>query len=383
MNLKKALRFLLAVAVLFMAAADMSLLAVDDTAAEETACPKKVSVVVETVKLGIFNEYVYFSGQGRAEIVAVNDATNTLEDTSVTVRVLANDYDPQGAALAIVGTSTTNGTAIVNGTNVVFTPATNFFGTVVFSYTVSDGTGQATATVTVTVAPVNDAPGAANDAFSLTQGSSLSVAAPGVLTNDTDVEGDALSAVLVATAAHGTLTLNPDGGFTYTPTNLYFGTDSFVYSASDGSATSAVATVSLNIIPLPPLQQWRLTYFGTTNTTGLAANDADGDGDGLKNIFEYAFNTNPTNANVSPMTFSIVSDHLRVMFPRTRPAPPDITYLYEVSTNLMLGVWNTGPAWATESATDNLNGTETVTVTVTPAVSTNGSAFFRLRISQP
>jgi hypothetical protein len=318
-----------------------------------------------------------------AEIVAVDDATNTLEDTSVTVRVLANDYDPQRGALTIVGTSTTNGTAIVSGTNVLFTPATNYSGTVVFSYTVSDGTTQAKANVTVTVAPVNDAPAAANDAFSLTQASSLAVAAPGVLVNDTDVENDPLSAVLAATPAHGTLALNPDGGFTYTPTNLYFGPDSFTYRASDGSATSAVATVLLNISALPPLQQWRLAYFGTTNTTGLYANDADWDGDGLKNIFEYAFNTNPTNANASPMTFSLVGDHLQVKFPRTHPAPSDITYLYEVSTNLVSDAWNTGPAWATESVTDNLNGTETVTVTVTPAVSTTSPLFFRLRISQP
>jgi hypothetical protein len=136
-------------------------------------------------------------------------------------------------------------------------------------------------------------------------------------------------------------------------------------------------------IVLSPLQQWRLTYFGTTNTTGLYANDADWDGDGLKNIFEYAFNTNPTNANASPLTFSLVSDHLQVVFPRTHPAPADITYIYEVATDLVSGAWNTGPAWATESVTDNLNGTETVTITVTPAVSTTSPVFFRLRISQP
>ena len=94
-------------------------------------------------------------------------------------------------------------------------------------------------------------------------------------------------------------------------------------------------------------------------------------------------NTKPTNANASPMTFSIASDHLRVVFPRTHPAPSDISYIYEVATNLLSGVWNSGPAWISESVTDNLNGTETVAVTVTPAVSTNSSAFFRLRISQP
>jgi hypothetical protein len=65
---------------------------------------------------------------------------------------------------------------------------------------------------------------------------------------------------------------------------------------------------------LPPLQQWRLTYFGTTNTAGLAANAADWDSDGLKNIFEYAFNTNPTNANASPVTFSCMKLHALDLF---------------------------------------------------------------------
>ena len=91
--------------------------------------------------------------------LANDDSTNTLEDVSVTIKVLANDSDPEGTPLTLTGTSTTNGTAVISGTNVVFRAATNFNGVVVFSYTVSDGTNSATANVTVTVAPVNDARG--------------------------------------------------------------------------------------------------------------------------------------------------------------------------------------------------------------------------------
>ena len=68
-----------------------------------------------------------------------------------------------------------------------------------------------------------------------------------MLGNDTDVDGDTLTAVLVSGPAHGTLTLNADGSFTYTPDANYNGSDSFTYKANDGSADSNVATVSLTV----------------------------------------------------------------------------------------------------------------------------------------
>ena len=98
-------------------------------------------------------------------VIAVNDSTNTLEDTGVAIQVLANDYNPDGLPLTITGTSTTNGTAVISGTNVVFTASTNFNGLVVFSYTVFDGTTSSTGKVTVTVIPVNDPPVAVNDTY--------------------------------------------------------------------------------------------------------------------------------------------------------------------------------------------------------------------------
>src|SRR5207247_5315462 len=64
---------------------------------------------------------------------------------------------------------------------------------------------------------------------------------------DTDVDGNILTAALVSGPSHGTLTLNADGSFTYTPASNYNGSDSFTYKASDGSANSATATVSLTV----------------------------------------------------------------------------------------------------------------------------------------
>src|SRR5207302_1728495 len=75
----------------------------------------------------------------------------------------------------------------------------------------------------------------------------LTVAAPGVLANDTDPDGDALTAVLATSPAHGALTLNADGSFTYTPSAGFSGSDSFTYQAYDGFLTSNAATATIGV----------------------------------------------------------------------------------------------------------------------------------------
>lgn len=131
------------------------------------------------------------------------------------------------------------------------------------------------ATVFLTVFAVNDAPPVANnDAYATSEDTALTVAAPGlmgndtdidndpltvaapgVLGNDTDIDGDALTAVLVTGPTHGALTLNANGSFTYTPAVNFNGTDSFTYKANDGTADSGTATVTLTVTPVndPPL----------------------------------------------------------------------------------------------------------------------------------
>jgi hypothetical protein len=90
-------------------------------------------------------------------------------------------------------------------------------------------------TVSLTVTAVNDVPVALAESFTTSEDDTLVIAAPGVLGNDSDADGDALTAVLVSGPAHGTLTLNANGSFTYTPTANYNGADSFTYKPNDGT----------------------------------------------------------------------------------------------------------------------------------------------------
>jgi VCBS repeat-containing protein len=105
--------------------------------------------------------------------------------------------------------------------------------------------------VTITVTAVNDAPVATNDAYSTAEDTPLTVAAPGVLGNDTDPDTDpdstTLTAALASQPSHGTLTLHADGSFTYTPTANYNGPDTFTYRASDGNLASNLATVTISV----------------------------------------------------------------------------------------------------------------------------------------
>ncbi|MCB9925288.1 MAG: DUF3105 domain-containing protein [Planctomycetaceae bacterium] len=95
----------------------------------------------------------------------------------------------------------------------------------------------------------NGSPAATNDTFTVNENDVLTTAAvSGVLANDTDPEGNALTASLISQPSNGSVTFNNDGSFVYTPTTDFFGSDSFTYQASDGLATSNIASVSINVI---------------------------------------------------------------------------------------------------------------------------------------
>lgn len=107
-----------------------------------------------------------------------------------------------------------------------------------------------TGSVTVGTGILNTPPEAGFDSYSVMENDLLTVSAPGVLTNDSDPDGDELQAVLIAGVIHGILTLNADGSFSYTPNAGYSGPDSFTYVADDLKEESNFATVTITVVPI-------------------------------------------------------------------------------------------------------------------------------------
>jgi len=147
---------------------------------------------------------------------------------------------------------------------------------------VGEGSGTSVS-ITVTAPPVNRPPNAVDDAYSVAEDNTLTVTAPGVLGNDTDADGNSLSAVLVTGASHGALTLSSDGSFTYTPSANYNGTDTFTYKAYDGIAYSNVATVTITVTPVNDPPALTVDNSGVTVDEGVTATNSgtwsDPDGD--------------------------------------------------------------------------------------------------------
>ncbi|MEO5715656.1 MAG: Ig-like domain-containing protein, partial [Luteolibacter sp.] len=191
--------------------------------------------------------------------LATADSYSTNEDVALVVPaatgVLANDTDPESVALtAVLNVGPTHGTLALNATNggFTYTPNANYFGSDFFTYHASDGVvSSAITTVALTVNSVNDAPVGVADSYSTNEDTPLVVpAATGLLANDTDVESDPLTAVVNVAPAHGSVTLNTNGSFTYTPVADFNGSDSFIYHSNDGAANSAITTVSITVNPI-------------------------------------------------------------------------------------------------------------------------------------
>ncbi|HEX2748144.1 MAG TPA: Ig-like domain-containing protein, partial [Verrucomicrobiales bacterium] len=210
----------------------------------------------------------------------------TFDDVSLTVpgsvSLLANDTGGVAPVTAVKASDPSHGAVTVNADGSFnYVPAANYFGTDSFTYKAVDGTGQSNAaTVTINIASVNDVPVGGADTYTTGQGTPLTVAAAqGVLVNDSDVESPAasLTAAVVSTTPNGTLSLNANGSFTYTPTGLFSGTDTFTYRVSDGTGFSNPVTVTINVTDVPdPPSAVADTYTAVKNTPLVVTATAPG-----------------------------------------------------------------------------------------------------------
>src|SRR6185295_8874462 len=182
---------------------------------------------------------------------------------------------------------------------VTYTPAANYNGADSFTFKANDGALDSNiATVTITVTSVDDAPVATNDSYTTDEDVALTVAAPGVLGNDTDVDSSTLTALIVAAPAHGNLTLNANGSFTYMPAANYNGLDTFTYKANDGTLDSNVATVTITVTSVEDApvaaDQAVTTDEDTAKTVTLSATDVD-----TVTALTYAIVVGPTHGTLT------------------------------------------------------------------------------------
>ncbi|MDP4270063.1 MAG: Ig-like domain-containing protein, partial [Bacteroidota bacterium] len=215
--------------------------------------------------------------------IAVNDYATTSEDSPKVINVLTNDSDVDGNALTITSVSVpTKGTVVVNGDGTItYTPNANANGNDSFTYTISDGHGgSSTATVNVAITPVNDLPVAVSDSTGTNEDTTLN----GNLSANDILSGDGGNVWAKATnPAHGTVVVNTDGTYSYTPDANYNGPDSFTYTLTDANGDKSTATVKITVVSvndLPVAEDDHITGVEETAVTGnLSTNDTpSGDG---------------------------------------------------------------------------------------------------------
>jgi hypothetical protein len=244
----------------------------------------------ETLELDL----LYAADQGLTQNtapVAVNDAAITNQDVAILINVMGNDYDPDtGAVLKapVIVLAPTHGTAVVqfNG-QILYTPTTGYTGDDYFVYTIKDDWNQVSnnALVAITVRPPNTAPVANNDNYIGTKNTVLNIAAPGLFGNDADDVAFTLDAFDAASVHGGTVVVNTDGSFSYTPATGYVGIDTFTYRIKDTPGLTSTATVTIDVRdPNNPVANDDGIYVTRRNQSlsigapGVLANDTTGVG---------------------------------------------------------------------------------------------------------
>ncbi len=284
-------------------------------------------------------------------IAAVNDppvatSQNRMTAEDAPLNLVLTGEDTEGSALSyIVITAPPHG--VLSGTppNLFYTPSNNFFGTDAFTFKVNDGqTDSAPATVSITIAAVNDPPVAVAQDQTTVEDTAINFNLSGE-----DIEGSALSYTIVTAPMHGVLSGTPPNP-TYTPSTNFFGTDIFTFKVNDGQIESAPATVSITIVPAndPPmlsgLSDQSINEDQSTGELVFFVYDAETGGDAL------ALVRSSSNLELLPIA------------------------------NIVLGGSDTNRT-VTVTPAGNQSGTATVTLTVTDTDGASTSASFQVTVN--
>ncbi len=199
-----------------------------------------------------------------------------VEDTIAAGSIVATDADGDVLSYAVKSGAGPQKGAVTFAQDGTFTyaPNLNANGPDAFTVVVSDGKGgTAESTVNLSIAPVNDAPVAVNDAgFTLTSGTSLTILSASLLANDNDVDGNPLALLSVSNAVGGTVSLAQNGSVLFAATSGYAGPASFVYAISDGQGGTGTTSVALNVTPATQQGQ---TFIGTEFRDTLIGTEFD------------------------------------------------------------------------------------------------------------
>ena len=311
-----------------------------------------------------FDTTASFTEDSPAVSVAPNTDLSDVDDTNLESATITLTNHPDGAseslAVTTTGTSITPG-SYNSGTGVLTLSGTDtkaHYQTVIRSlkYNNSSNTPDTTDRVvnvkvndgdadsnephsTVSVAAHNDAPVATADTYSVNEDATLSVAAPGVLGNDTDSDSASITAVLVSAPTNAqSFLLNADGSFDYAPNPDFAGADSFTYKPNDGTVDGNTVTVDITV---NAVNDAPVTDLNGTGTAGFDTTASFTEDSGAVNVAPNADITDVDNANLASATITLT----------TRPD----------TTAESLTVTIPGGNPITKSAYDNSTGTITLT----------------------
>jgi VCBS repeat-containing protein len=280
-------------------------------------------------------------------VPVARDNTHVIdEDTGISIEVLDNDDLGDKPTTITEVTQGENGGVSSTETTTTYTPNPDFNGTDSYTYTITDSNNETdTAIVTITITPINDAPVAVADAYSTNEDTTLNVSAAGVLNNDSDVDGDGLGSSVLSGPSNGTLTLDGDGSFTYTPNENFNGADSFTYSANDGNGGSDQATVTITV--------------NDVNDVPVANNDSTSTPEDIAVDINVVANDTDVDGTIDATTVTVIS------------AATNGSVSVDTTTGLVTYTPNAdynGPDSLTYTVNDDDNSTSneaTITITVT------------------
>jgi hypothetical protein len=250
--------------------------------------------------------------------VANAQAVTTTEDSPRAITLSGNDIDGGALTYSVVA-APTHGTLAGTAPNLTYTPASNYNGLDSFTFKVNDGiVDSATATVSITITPVNDPPVANPQSVTTARNTAKAITLTG-----SDVDGDSLTFIVVTQPANGTLA-GTAPNLTYTPATNYSGADSFTFKVRDGNVDSNVATVTITV--QPPVNQAptadagpdkTIVYPSTVVLTGKVTDDGLGPG---SLTYSWSKVSGPGAVGFTPTNGSTTSGALfttRVTFTKT------------------------------------------------------------------